>query len=207
MVFSSFPPLSYVLIIAGLIFIFVALVVITGQLNIHVKNPKPVLFIGVILVVLGLVWEVTGITERVMANNETAISGSTLIPTSLPEIIITYPSDSATVQMKDNIAGIVKNIPDGQQLWIVIYPQTALKYYPQNLVDVQNDGSWVLPVQFGEAKDVGTKFDIVAVLAGKNAQKEFNNYIDACAKTTLWPGINTLPDGAEEYVRVTVTRV
>jgi hypothetical protein len=120
------------------------------------------------------------------------------------EIRITYPN-SDPVQMKDTIIGTAKNIPDGQQLWIAIYPQGD-KFYPQNPIDVQNDGSWSLPVQFGEAQNVGAKFDIYAVLADKNAQKTLNNYTDESRNANSWKGMSELPDGTKTITKLTVAR-
>ncbi len=130
--------------------------------------------------------------------------GFTSTPTQA-EVSITYPLNSATVQMKETIAGTAKNIPDNQQLWIVIYPQDAYKYYPQNPVNVQSDGSWSLPVQFGEAQNVG-KYDLYAVLADNNAQKQLSDYITKSENAKSWDGMRILPSGTIEFIKITVTR-
>ncbi len=122
------------------------------------------------------------------------------------EIKITYPSDSATVQMKETLAGTAKKIPKGKNLWIAIYPQNAYKYYPQKSVNVQNDGSWTLPVQFGEAVHSGIKFDICAILADNNAHKELSKYIKASKKAKSWDGIKFLPRGTKTITKLTVIR-
>jgi len=108
--------------------------------------------------------------------------------------------------MEDTINGTAKNIPNGQQLWIVIHIHGE-EFYPQKPVAVQNDGSWSLPVQFGGARDVGTKFDIYAVLADKNAQKVLNNYIDESTNANSWKGMSALPNGITTITQLTVTRV
>jgi len=125
-------------------------------------------------------------------------------PTS--DIRITHPSDSAMVNMTEIMIGNATNIPEDQKLWITIYPQTAHKYYPQNPVNIQNDGSWRLSIQFGGENNVGEKFDIVAVLADKNAQKVLNDYMEASAKAKFWKGMEELPDGTTEIIKFTVTR-
>jgi len=123
-----------------------------------------------------------------------------------PEIKIAYPLNSATVQMKETITGTAENIPDGQQLWIVIYPQDAYKYYLQNPVDFQSDGRWTLPVQFGEEQNVGTKFDLYAVLADNNAEKELNNYMTASENAKSYGGMRELPNGTTKITKLTVIR-
>jgi PKD repeat protein len=121
-----------------------------------------------------------------------------------PQIKITYPSKTAHIV--ETIKGTAKNIPEGQTVWIVIYPHTAHKYYPINKPDIQN-GKWSLPAQFGEAKDTGTKFDTIAVLANKQANEVLSTYLDTCIKNQQWPGILKLPNGVKTFGKVTVKRV
>jgi len=50
------------------------------------------------------------------------------------------------------------------------------------------------------------KFDIMAVLADKEAQGVFNDYLIQAKGEKAWPGLENLPNGAVEYDRITVTR-
>lgn len=122
----------------------------------------------------------------------------------IPQIKITYPLKTAHII--ETITGTAKNTPEGQTVWILIYPHTAHKYYPINKLNIQN-GKWSLPAQFGENKDVGTKFDILAVLANKQAHGALNTYLQTCIKTNQWPGIVRLPSGVKTYAKVTVKRI
>jgi hypothetical protein len=200
---SAFPTIPNLVTIAGLFLIIVSLVTIRWkEQEAEAKNAKLAFGVGVLLFISGIILASTGITGP-YAPPPTP----TPTPTPTPvDIKITYPLDSTTVQMKENITGTAINIPDGQQLWIAIYPQNANKYYPQNPVDVQNDGSWTLPVQFGQPENVGVKYDLYAVLADKNAQKEFNDYLDNCIKTNSWPGMRELPNGTSQIIKLTVIR-
>lgn len=72
---SSFPPISTLFIIVGLALIFVALVQITGDINLVVKSPKFVSITGVILVVAGLLSAVTGIPDQTM-HQKTAVESA-----------------------------------------------------------------------------------------------------------------------------------
>ena len=65
----------------------------------------------------------------------------------------------------------------------------------------------MLHVQFGEAQNVGTKFDIYAVLADNNAQKELNNYMEISEKNKSWDGMRMLPAGTTKITKITVIRV
>lgn len=129
------------------------------------------------------------------------------LPSTQAKINITYPLDSTDVQMQETVKGTATNIPEGQQLWIVIKQQSLLEYRPQNYVNIQSDGSWELPVQIGEGDSHGSWFDIYAVLADKNAQNEFNNYLNTFEKTGIWPEMMELPDGSKVKVKVSVGRV
>lgn len=142
-------------------------------------------------------------TINVDAGKTTSIS-QTLTPIPLPEVRINY--DSNTVQINENISGTAKNIPDGYELWILVYPYAANRYYPQHdKVNIQN-GEWSLPVGIGTEDNVGYKFDIIAVLADKEARAEFTSYIINCENTDKWPGMKKIPVGAKVYDRVIVIR-
>lgn len=127
--------------------------------------------------------------------------------TSEMEIKITYPYEGATVEIKVMTGGISQGIPEGQVIWIVVYPHVVGRYYPQNNpADVQADGDWSSLIHIGVEEDIGRKFDIIAVLANKEAQDAFNDYLVESEREQDYPGLESLPDGAVIYDRVTVTR-
>lgn len=148
--------------------------------------------------------------KTVVRNSTIAFAATSTSETLTPppaEITITYPSALPKVNITETIHGTAKNISEGQQFWIAVYPQTAFKYYPQNPVNIQSDGSWDVPAQFGGENNVGEKFDIVAVLADKNAQTELNKYMDASEKAVFWPGMRELPNGTTKITNLTVIRI
>ena len=54
---------------------------------------------------------------------------------------------------------------------------------------------------------VGTKFDIIAVLADQKAQDEVTTYYETCEKNKDWStGMYRIPTSAKEYDNITVTR-
>jgi len=124
-----------------------------------------------------------------------------------PVVTITYPSDGAPVEIREMIQGTSERIPEGQLLWIIVYSQMAGRYYPQNDVGaVQANGDWSSLAVIGIEEDVGRKFDIVAVLAGKEAQDAFNAYLAQSKDQKKWLGLERLPNGVAIYDRITVTR-
>jgi len=106
----------------------------------------------------------------------------------------------------ENIKGTATNIPDGYQLWILVYPKTAQKYYPQHdSIEIQ-DGKWSIPIRIGNENNVGEKFDIVAVLADQNANEKFELYKGYC-DTGSCPGMADIPEGAEICDSIEITRI
>jgi PGF-pre-PGF domain-containing protein len=125
----------------------------------------------------------------------------------ITSINITHPFDNSIVLMKEKVTGTSQNIPNGQKLWILVYPHNAYKYYPQHgSVAIENNGDWSIDIEIGTQVNVGEKFDIIAVLANQSAQNEFINYINTGINTKQWPGMPSIPNGAVEYAKVTVTR-
>lgn len=132
-------------------------------------------------------------------DNVTVIRNSTVNP----EIRIAY--NSTTARMEEYITGTAKNVTNGSEVWIVVHPHTVNKFYPQNKVEIQNE-IWGLLVGIGSENDTGTRFDVIAVLADKEAQDEFNNYFTKCEIDKEWPGMNSIPDSAIESHKITVMR-
>lgn len=124
-----------------------------------------------------------------------------------PKVEITYPINNATVELREIVKGTSQNIPDGQVLWILIYPHEINRYYPQNKsVEFQAQGNWASPTLIGIENDVNKKFDIVAVLADEFADEILTNYLNEAAKMGIWLGLEILPEGALIHDRVTAIR-
>jgi hypothetical protein len=123
------------------------------------------------------------------------------------DIEITYPYDGATVEIREIVRGTSEKIPEGQAIWIVVYPHIVGRYYPQNdPADVHADGDWASLTFIGIEEDVGRKFDIIAVLADESAQEAFNVYLTQAKDKKTWQGLEKLPEGTAIYDRITVTR-
>jgi hypothetical protein len=122
-----------------------------------------------------------------------------------PEIKITSPLDGAQVDITESVKGTQKNIAEDKTLWIVVFPHESNNYHPVEEVPIHGDTSdFSVTVTLGRQESVGEKFDIIAMLADETAQEKFTNYLKTAADNN-WQGID-LPDGTEEYSRITVTR-
>jgi PKD repeat protein len=122
-----------------------------------------------------------------------------------PVIKILYSLKTAHIQQ--TITGTAKNIPNGYNLWILVYPYPAHRYYPQSGKMTIQNGKWSIPIYIGVSDNVGVKFNILAVLANKQANDKFKAYIQTGEKTNNWPGMVGIPSGSKVYDKITVTRV
>jgi hypothetical protein len=131
----------------------------------------------------------------------------TVVVNNPTKINITYPLNGAEVNIKETVDGTAENIPEGYKFWILVYPQAANKFYPQNKnVNIIN-GHWSSSIGLGTKDNSGEKFNIIAVLANEEAHKELTNYTDIGIKDNYWPGMDSIPQGAWVCDEVTVTRV
>ena len=149
------------------------------------------------------IWTIVMCISLILLVANLGVFGWRYWPTT--EVEITYPYDGAIVEIREMVRGTSQKIAEGQAIWIVVYVDG--RYYPQDdPADVQVDGDWSSLAFIGIEEDVGRKFDIIAVLANKDAQDAFNAYLVQAKVKKTWPGLEKLPNGAEIYDRITVTR-
>jgi hypothetical protein len=120
-----------------------------------------------------------------------------------PEVKIIHPDKE--INWQESIGGTAKNIPNNYQLWVLVYSDEKKEYYPINKTEPKYD-DWRTPAIIGSKDDSGKEFDIIAVLADKKAQDRFNDSLKENKDGNYSHGIYSIPDGAKEYDRITVTR-
>jgi hypothetical protein len=146
----------------------------------------------------------------------------TATPTMLPEVTPTLGPDTVTLAYPEGGQSVpCENLAKGRyssditnSIWPVVY--IGGKFHPQDeggKAPPMVKGNWYGTVRFGDCKqppgyDRGKVFQLVIVTANEQANKEFEDYLAACkAKPTpSWPGMDNLPEGVKEYVRIVVTR-
>lgn len=94
-------------------------------------------------------------------------------------IAIVSPTSNTTVEMHDRLRGTVTDA--GASIWIVVHPIETMDCWIQKPVIVDQDGSWVANVQFGEdkPKHSGSPYEVRALANPKQALKP--------GKTSCWP--------------------
>lgn len=123
------------------------------------------------------------------------------------EITITDPIDEDSVELIYFVRGTAQEIPEDKELWIVVYCPSIGQYYPQNGSVEPNDlGEWEFRTYIGQENNSGLDFEIKVVLADSLAQEIFNNYIAESEIKGEWEGIINIPEGAQTYAYVQVTR-
>jgi len=128
------------------------------------------------------------------------------IPTPVPVVVIDSPEDGARVpDPAVQVSGRWQHVPDDLQLWVVVYPMAALRYYPQERYQVHflENGTWNGRAYAGTAADpAGSEYQIFVGLADADAHRELMDYMDQHPE---W-GMTELPDGFQLFADVTVFR-
>lgn len=124
------------------------------------------------------------------------------------KVEITYPAEYGTVSHRETVRVLSRRVPKGCVICPVIFSHEANRYYPQDFANgVQEAGGWSCLVYVGTEgeKDVGKRFDIIAVTADRNAQGVFRAYLTDGMEGG-WTGLERLPEGTMIRDRFTVTR-
>lgn len=96
-------------------------------------------------------------------------------------------------------------------IWVFIVPPN-LVYYPQSndactgINKTKLNGKWEMRVGFGGPNDVGLPFEAVLATADKTASKTIVDTLKSWCKNDHYPGMDVLPAGVTEKIRVSVNR-
>lgn len=139
---------------------------------------------------------------------ETPIKAETLLPT---KVTLTSLQDGQKVPCM-NIASGTYPIDLEEYIWPVVY--ITGRFYPQDeggKAAQKIDGKWYQTVRFGDCDDpqasnAGAQFQLIIITANASANAEFERYLTNAQKTGNWEGMLALPSGADEQLRIVVTR-
>jgi len=117
---------------------------------------------------------------------------------------ITGPLNLQKVDRSVMVEGVFRDLPADRKIWLVVSPSGMGRYYPQNPAIIQSDNSWLAQVTVGGERDPVKEFFIYAVIADRDAQEMFNNYVKRAKDENDSPGIPDLPAGAQvcQYIKV-----
>ena len=90
---------------------------------------------------------------------------------------ITYPVEASDVVSSEIVKGVAQNIPNDQQIWVIVYAPVSNRYYPmEHSVTFVSGDEWQCPTFIGTTNTTGERFDIYAVLADQSAKDQINFY-------------------------------
>jgi hypothetical protein len=129
------------------------------------------------------------------------------------EVEITSPNHCDTgLTTSMTAGGTYSGDLTGKEIWILVYPTTDKKYYPQSLdacAQIPSDASgglWETSVNFGGPPQ---QYDVVAVVteADGEASQEFKGWLQRGCETNDFPGYlrRELPGGITEVDAITVS--
>jgi hypothetical protein len=117
-----------------------------------------------------------------------------LRPGPTTDVSITYPINQGRVDQTETVRGTIRELPDGQAVWVIVFAQDVGRYYPQNRpADIEAGNKWSSISYLGIAGDTGKRFDVLVVLANAEAQDAFNSYLADARDKSDWPGLEAIP--------------
>jgi hypothetical protein len=124
-----------------------------------------------------------------------------------PNVYITDPSEMDTVPQHTLVRGTYRNIPDGEQIWVLVSPHADGVYYPQSeVVRLSDHQEWSARAVIGGAQDAGGVYNVIAVLASAEASAVLKEHMTQPDSDTLGPVLASLPAGVRIYEQYTVVR-
>jgi uncharacterized lipoprotein YmbA len=116
----------------------------------------------------------------------------------LPKIEILQPRNQDYVPYQTQISGRYEGNLARRNLWVIVHPQGADRYYPQRPAEMREDGSWFVMAHFGQntLEEGGKAFDIFVYLADSQADQVLREYVKKADETGIWPGVLSLPSGS-----------
>lgn len=112
---------------------------------------------------------------------------------------ITHPKSKSAVLHEFECRGTRSwNKWSNQELWIVVRPLKASKYYPQgNMPAPGTKGAWRSLAYAGSdpGSELGDSFDVYAITANYAASAEIREYLFESRLNNSWKGLTKLPNG------------
>jgi hypothetical protein len=123
------------------------------------------------------------------------------------KVEITSPQADTSVPPLITVQGTTCNLPDRQELWLLVVPEGITTYHPQaGPIVVTSDGSWSASAYVGlpGTDDVGRGFVLIAALADQQSSATMRAYLSQGRES--FPGIQPLPQGIRLMSQTRVVR-
>src|ERR1019366_6274791 len=103
------------------------------------------------------------------------VTCATVLAQEKCEIAITFPGADGKVGAEDTVKGKARNLPNGAHLWVLTHRKGIGLWWPQGGGEgAIEKGEWNVFVTFGEARDQGRQFEILAVVVDEPTHANLN---------------------------------
>jgi hypothetical protein len=144
-----------------------------------------------------------GIAGAVLAVFLAVASWRVAVVARRPTGCLTSPREDARVDRREQVTGLVRDLPPGSQPWIVVWAVGEHLYWPQREFPVARNGGFRSVAYLGRSGtvDVGGSFQVRLVLADAADSAQFRAFLKAPHQ-----GLRDLPRGALTLDQCTVVR-
>jgi len=106
----------------------------------------------------------------------------------------------------ETLHGHANGVPPGYAVWIVVRSRASNRFYPQEPVEMYDDGMWRARVVFGNEADAGKQFDLFVVIADLLAETTFKDYLARARNNSYVAGLAVIPSTARVLATMSVRR-
>lgn len=124
-------------------------------------------------------------------------------------IFVTDPDAGDVVEMVTLVRGTSVHVADERAIWVIVKLHGEARYYPQpqvTVIDLEGEDEWSVQALIGGPDGVGKAYDILAVVAGPDANDTFLEHVADVETATLGAPLDRLPQDVTIYENVTVFR-
>lgn len=124
-----------------------------------------------------------------------------------PNIFILEPTEMDTVEQHTLVRGTFQNLPDDQQIWLLVAPRDKAEYYAQpEPVLLPDEQAWSAQVVIGGPDSTDEAYDLYAVLADDAGSAILREHMTHPERTELGAPLTVLPAGVRIYEHFPVVR-
>lgn len=129
-------------------------------------------------------------------------------------LVVARPANGDKVSAATEAVGTVNTawLAD-KEIWFAVKTPDEAGFHIQGNSATQSgpakpvNGRWTSPgLLLGSTQDAGKHFDIIIIVANRDASAAFWTYLQKGAQTGSYPAMPNLPQGAEEWTRIDVVR-
>lgn len=105
------------------------------------------------------------------------------------DIVITAPRQGDRVGATGVVEGKSTKLPSDGHLWVLAHWKGLNSWWPQGEgpATIDSDGHWEVSVYYGEARDIGSTFEVAAVVVGDQDNAQLKRWV-AEAPAKHYPG-------------------